>query len=63
MKHNCKFCKEPCDGKLILRNPQIETSDGSDFVICSTCLNLYANSKFEELEMRIPDDKRKVHRM
>ena len=49
----CNFCGEVCDGKIILRDQVIQKTDGSDLILCGTCLNLYANQEYDKLEERI----------
>lgn len=49
----CDFCGEKCDGKLVLRDMNIQKKDGSDIELCSICLNLYANHKYDKLTARI----------
>ena len=49
----CDFCLEECDGKLVLRDINISKKDGNDIVLCPTCMNLYANADFDELERRL----------
>ena len=49
----CDFCKKETDGKLILKDLNIQKKDNSDLILCSKCLNLYANYEFDELEGRI----------
>lgn len=45
----CKVCQEECIGNLIIRDPNIE----EEMNCCSTCFNLWANQKYEELTKRI----------
>lgn len=49
----CDFCKSDCDGSLILRDANLEKADGSDIVLCSECLNYYANGEYDKI--KIPD--------
>ena len=49
----CDFCQIETDGKLILRDLIIEKKDGSDLILCSECLNLYANHEYYKLEKRM----------
>jgi len=49
----CTFCQEDCDGKLILRDTQIQRADGKDMIVCSTCLNLYAYHEYDKLTKRL----------
>ena len=49
----CDFCGEECDGTIILRDTNIQKVDGSDLILCGTCLNLYGNQMYEELTKRI----------
>jgi len=49
----CSFCQEDCDGKLILINTDIGMKDGSDVVVCDTCLRLYVNSDYDSLSKRL----------
>jgi len=49
----CSFCQENCDGKMVLVDKQIAMKDGSNVVLCNTCINLYANHQYEELTKRL----------
>ena len=49
----CVFCQEKCDGKLILKDEDIIMKDGSDMIVCNTCLNLYASREYDKLEKRL----------
>ena len=51
----CDFCQEECDGRIILRDSNLFKEDGSDIILCSTCLNLYANHEYDKLTDRIKD--------
>ncbi len=53
----CSFCKEECDGKMILIDSQIEMKDGSDVVLCDICMNLYVNKEYDKLIERITQKK------
>lgn len=53
----CDFCGEECDGTIILRDTNIQKSDGSDLILCGTCLNLYGNYEYDELARRIKNNK------
>jgi hypothetical protein len=45
----CDFCDNECDGKLVLRDFYLKKKDGSDVVLCSECLNDYANADYGSL--------------
>ena len=49
----CSFCREKCDSNLILRDTHIAMKDGSDMIVCNTCLNLYTHHEYDELIKRI----------
>ena len=49
---NCDFCGSDCDGKLILKDQNIEKKDGSDIILCSECLNHYANNEYDKIKLR-----------
>jgi len=48
----CDFCKKECDGKLILRDVVLAKKDGSDIVLCSDCLNKYANQDYDKIKLK-----------
>lgn len=52
-KFKCDFCEEECGGEIILRDQVIQKKDGSDLILCETCLNLYTNQECDELTKRI----------
>jgi len=49
----CDFCTKKGDWRTILRDAVLKKKDGSDMILCNTCLNLYANHQYEELTERI----------
>ena len=52
-KVECDFCGEECDDTIILRDQVIQKKDGSDLIVCETCLDLYANQEYDKLTKRI----------
>jgi hypothetical protein len=52
----CDFCKARTDEKLVLRDKLICKKDGSDLVVCSTCLDLYINCEFNKLIKRVKNE-------
>jgi hypothetical protein len=48
----CGFCKDKGNWKNVIRNMDFEKKNGTDIIVCNTCLNLYDNQRFEELKRR-----------
>lgn len=48
----CDFCGSECDGKLVLRDANIEKKDGSDIILCSECLNHCANHEYDKIKLK-----------
>ena len=60
--NKCGFCGEKCDGTLILVDKNITMKNGGDVILCSNCLNLYANGDFDKLSKRIKVEVRKMNK-
>jgi ribosome-binding protein aMBF1 (putative translation factor) len=48
----CDFCGKKVLGKIVLRDPSIVKKDGSDVLLCVSCLNNYSNGDFERIKLR-----------
>jgi len=49
----CNFCGKKYRGtKLVLRDLEIQTKDGSDLVLCSDCLNNYASGDYDKIKLK-----------
>ena len=51
----CDFCEEECDGKNILRDPNISRKDGSGVVLCNDCINNYMNRDYDKIKLKDAD--------
>jgi len=49
----CDFCKAKGDWKNVIRSTDFEKKDGSDIIVCDSCLNFYANQEFDKLRKRL----------
>jgi ribosome-binding protein aMBF1 (putative translation factor) len=47
----CEWCQEEIDGKL-----EIIIGEVGRFSVCGTCMNLYGNEEFDELNRRLKAD-------
>ena len=48
----CDFCGKEIDGKITLRDINLEKEDGTDIVLCSECLNHYANQEYDKIKLK-----------
>lgn len=51
-KQECDFCGKETDGKIVLKDVSIVKSDGSDIILCSECLNSYANGDYDKIKLK-----------
>ena len=49
----CQICKEKCDGKIIIRDPNIEKG----LKVCDDCLNDYGNQNYDNLSKKLKKKK------
>jgi len=49
----CDFCGKEGNWKTILVSKEIQKEDGSDLILCDTCINLYHNQEWDKLTERI----------
>jgi transcription elongation factor Elf1 len=49
----CSFCGAEGEWVCVLRNPDLVKKDGSDVILCDSCMNLYANMEWDKLAERI----------
>lgn len=52
----CNICKQETKLRFVIIDSNFEKADGSDFIVCKTCFNHYANQEFDKLTDRIPGD-------
>ena len=57
-KIECDFCGSKCDGKIILRDALISKEDGSNVILCSSCLNHYANGEYDKIKLKGGEDEK-----
>lgn len=48
----CDFCGGECDGKLVLEDAEIRKKDGSDLIVCPTCLDNYASENYDKIKLK-----------
>ena len=53
----CDFCGKECDGKIILKDMNLKKKDNSDIILCSDCLNYYANGEYDKIKLKGDKDK------
>jgi hypothetical protein len=51
----CDFCGKKTDGSIVLRDVNLEKKDGSDIILCSDCLNHYANREYDKIRLKQPE--------
>ena len=51
-KYECDFCGKKSNMAIILRDVMITKKDGSNILLCSECLNNYANGDYDKIKFK-----------
>jgi|GEM_PF-3791857 len=49
---SCDFCGKETDGKLVLKDLNIQKKDGSDIHLCSDCSNNYSSGDYDKIKIK-----------
>jgi ribosome-binding protein aMBF1 (putative translation factor) len=48
----CDFCGRETDGKLVLKDSALRKYDGTNIILCSECMNFYANGEYSKINLK-----------
>lgn len=57
-KNKCDICNLEGDWINVIRSHDIYKKDGSDFIVCNECLNMFANQEWNNLNARMRKGKK-----
>lgn len=48
----CDFCGVKGEWKNVIRSQDFQKADGSNLVVCNSCLNYYANGEYDKIKLK-----------